>query len=65
MESVTGATHSQNIIPGCSLYERVCGLLTADLNAAIEGAAQGSATEFLVNETPRRDMKREKEQKIQ
>jgi D-amino peptidase len=64
MESVTGAAHSQNIIPGRSLDERVRGLLTAALNAAIEGAAQGGATEFLVNEAPRRDTKREKERRI-
>jgi D-amino peptidase len=50
MEGVTGVTHSQDVIPGRSQYERFRGLLTADVNAAIEGAAQGGATEFLVNE---------------
>jgi D-amino peptidase len=50
MEGVTGVTHSQDVIPGRSQYERYRGLLTADVNAAIEGAASGGATEFLVNE---------------
>ncbi len=50
MEGVTGVTHSQDVIPGRYQYERFRGLLTADVNAAIEGAAQAGATEFLVNE---------------
>jgi len=50
MEGVTGVTHSQDVIPGRSQYERFRGLLTADVNAAIEGAAQAGATDFLVNE---------------
>ena len=50
MEGVTGVTHSQDVIPGRSQYERFRGLLTADVNAAIEGAEQAGATEFLVNE---------------
>ncbi|HYZ03615.1 MAG TPA: M55 family metallopeptidase, partial [Rubrobacter sp.] len=36
MEVVTGVTHSQDVIPGRSQYERFRGLLTADVNAAIE-----------------------------
>ena len=50
MEGVTGVTHPQDVIPGRSQYERFRRFLTADVNAAIEGAAQGGATEFLVNE---------------
>jgi D-amino peptidase len=50
MEGVTGVTHSQDVIPGRSQYERFRRLLTADVNAAIEGAARAGATEFLVNE---------------
>jgi len=38
------------VIPGRSQYERFRRFLTADVNAAIEGAARGGATEFLVNE---------------
>ena len=50
MEGVTGVTHPQDVIPGRSQYERFRRFLTADVNAAIEGAARGGATEFLVNE---------------
>ena len=50
MEGVTGVTHPQDVIPGRSQYERFRRFLTADVNAAIEGAAQGGATELLVNE---------------
>ena len=45
-----GVTHSQDVMPGRSQYERFRRLLTTDVNAAIEGAAQAGATEFLVNE---------------
>jgi D-amino peptidase len=50
MEGVTGVTGPEDVIPGRSQYERFRKLLTADVNAAIEGAADGGATEFLVNE---------------
>ncbi len=50
MEGVTGVTHSQDVIPGRSQYERFRTFLTADVNAAIEGAARAGVTEFLVNE---------------
>lgn len=50
MEGVTGVTHPQDVIPGRSQYERFRAFLTADVNAAIEGAAQAGATEFVVNE---------------
>lgn len=50
MEGVTGVTHPQDVIPGRSQYERFRRFLTADVNAAIGGAAQAGATEFLVNE---------------
>ena len=50
MEGVTGVTHPQDVIPGRSQYERFRRFLTADVNAAIEGAASAGATEFLVNE---------------
>ena len=50
MEGVTGVTHPQDVIPGRSQYERFRRFLTADVNAAIEGAARAGATEFLVNE---------------
>jgi D-amino peptidase len=50
MEGVTGVTHPQDVIPGRSQFERFRKLLTADVNAAIDGAARAGATEFLVNE---------------
>ena len=50
MEGVSGVTHPGDVIPGRAQYERFRRFLTADVNAAIEGAAQGGATEFLVNE---------------
>jgi D-amino peptidase len=50
MEGVSEVTHSQDVITGRSQYERFRRLLTADVNAAIEGAAQAGATDFLVNE---------------
>ncbi len=50
MEGVTGVTGPDDVIPGRPEYERFRKLLTADVNAAIEGAAEAGATEFLVNE---------------
>ncbi len=50
MEGVTGVTHPQDVIPGRERYERFRRLLTADVNAAMAGAAGAGATEFLVNE---------------
>ncbi len=50
MEGVTGVTHPQDVIPGRERYDSFRNFLTADVNAAIEGAAEAGATEFLVNE---------------
>ncbi len=50
MEGVTGVTHSQDVIPCRSQYERFRKLLTAEVNAAIAGAAEAGAADFLVNE---------------
>ena len=41
MEGVTGVTHPEDVIPGRSHYEGFRKLLTADVNAAIEGASEG------------------------
>ena len=46
MEGVTGVTHPQDVIPGRPQFERFRRFLTADVNAAIEGAAAAGATEF-------------------
>ena len=50
MEGVTGVTGPDDVVPGRPEYGRFRKLLTADVNAAIEGAAEAGATEFLVNE---------------
>ena len=50
MEGVTGVTHPEDVIPGRSQYERFRKLLTADVNAAIEGAAEAGADAVLLNE---------------
>ncbi len=50
MEGVTGVTHPEDVIPGRSQYERFRRFLTADVNAAIDGAARSGASDFLVNE---------------
>ena len=50
MEGVTGVTHPEDVIPGRSEYERFRRLLTADVNAAIEGAVAAGADGIIVNE---------------
>ncbi len=50
MEGVTGVTHPEDVIPRRSRYEGFRKPLTDDVNAATEGAAEGGATEFVVNE---------------
>lgn len=50
MEGVTGVTHPEDVIPGRSRYEQFRRFLTADVNAAIDGAGRAGASEFLVNE---------------
>lgn len=50
MEGVTGVTHPQDVIPGRPRYEQFRRFLTADVNAAIDGAGRAGAVEFVVNE---------------
>ncbi len=50
MEGITGVTHPEDVIPGRSEYVRFRRLLTADVNAAIEGAVAAGASEIIVNE---------------
>src|SRR5215470_14970169 len=50
MEGATGVTGWADVQPGQPQYERFRRLLTGDVNAAIEGAFQGGATEVVVNE---------------
>lgn len=50
MEGTTGVTGWPDVEPGKPQYERFRRLHTADVNAAVEGAFQGGATEVVVNE---------------
>ena len=47
---VTGVTHPDDVIPGRPQYERFRRFLTADVNAAIDGAGRAGASDFLINE---------------
>jgi D-amino peptidase len=50
MEGTTGVTGWTDVQPGQPPYERFRRLLTADVNAAVQGAFEGGATEVIVNE---------------
>jgi D-amino peptidase len=50
MEGVTGVTAPEEVAPGTPAYERFRRLFMHDVNAAIDGAFEGGATEVLVNE---------------
>ncbi|GAA2662644.1 D-aminopeptidase DppA [Nonomuraea recticatena] len=50
MEGVTGLTDPEEMHAGKRGYERGCELMTADANAAIEGAFDAGATSVLVND---------------
>jgi D-amino peptidase len=49
-EGISGITSSDELVKGKPEYERFRHLMTADVNAAIEGAAAGGATEIIVND---------------
>lgn len=50
MEGATGVVHREQLVPGGEDYERSRRLLMGDVNAAVEGAFAGGATEVLVND---------------
>jgi D-amino peptidase len=50
-EGVTGVVTPGEMYPGKPGYEFACRMMTLDVNAAIEGAFQGGATEVLVNDS--------------
>ena len=50
MEGTSGITGPDDVSPGKPAYERFRKLLTKDVNAAIEGAIKGGASQILVNE---------------
>lgn len=50
MEGVTGVVHPEDVEPGTSAYAECRHLMTADVNAAVEGLFAGGATEVVVND---------------
>jgi len=51
MEGVTGVAAAEDVVRGEPEYDRGTELLHGDVNAAIEGAVAGGATEVLVNDS--------------
>ena len=51
MEGISGTVSFKQIIAGNPEFERAKGLATADVNAAIAGAREGGATDFVVYDT--------------
>ena len=50
-EGVTGVTNTRELLVGQPDYGFMCRMMTADVNAAIEGAFAGGATEVVVNDS--------------
>src|SRR5665213_3848441 len=50
MEGTAGVVDWDQVLAGGHLYDYYTSLLTAEINAAIEGAMTSGATEFLVND---------------
>lgn len=50
MEGISGVVHVDDVAPGNPRYDRCRALMTADCNAAIEGALAAGATEIVVND---------------
>jgi D-amino peptidase len=50
-EGVTGVTNTTELLFGKPHWEWMRGMMTADVNAAIEGAFAGGATEVVVNDS--------------
>ncbi len=50
MEGITGVVKAADVMAESPEYNRFRKLMTADVNAAIEGAFEGGATEILVND---------------
>ncbi|MBW2056561.1 MAG: M55 family metallopeptidase [Deltaproteobacteria bacterium] len=51
MEGATGVTNMLDVVEGKPGYERFRKMMTGDVNAAIDGAFEGGATEVLVNDS--------------
>ncbi|WP_189210267.1 MULTISPECIES: M55 family metallopeptidase [Actinokineospora] len=50
MEGATGVTATTDVVPGTEAWQRFRRLLTADVNACVDGLHTGGATDVLVNE---------------
>lgn len=51
MEGITGVAARNHVDPGHPEFQRFRRLMTQDVNAAIEGAMEAGATEFVVNDS--------------
>lgn len=51
IEGVAGVFHAEQVRPGNGEYERARAWMTAEANAAVQGAYAGGATEVLVNDS--------------
>lgn len=51
MEGASGVVHDDQTMPGASEYDRACALMVGDVNAAVEGALRGGASEVVVNDS--------------
>jgi len=51
MEGITGVNAGKQVSSSDSEYSRFRKLMTQDINAAIEGALDAGATEFVVNDS--------------
>jgi len=50
LEGVTGVVSEEQVFPGRRYYDEARLLLTREVNAAVEGALEGGATEVIVND---------------
>jgi len=50
MEGVSCVVREEQTTPGSREYDEACLLLTRDINAAVDGALEGGATEIIVND---------------
>ena len=51
MEGMAGIVHLQQVMRGTSEFERSCRLMTAETNAAIQGARRAGVDRFVVNDS--------------
>ena len=50
MEGITGVTHVDQVTPGHSEWQRFRRLMTGDVNAAIQGAAEAGVEDIVVSD---------------